>query len=305
MNLDFSDIKVLVVGDFMIDHYIIGESNRMSPEAPVPVVVPKKEYVIPGGAGNVAMNMSSLGAQVSCVGVIGDDSWGEKLLSILNEKGIDSTYIDKIKDFKTTLKQRIYSNDRQIVRIDNEEILKQKCSFMDEKFNNYDVIILSDYNKGVLTTNWFQKPENATVFLDPKKSFINFNQCDIITPNLNELKQLSGNNIISEEDIKESCKMILNKYNLKYIIAKKGDEGITIIGNNDYVKHLKAKFVEAPDVTGAGDTVISSISLAFAVTNNIEKSAEFAIYSSALAVSKLGTATVTIDEINNYININE
>ena len=305
MNLDFSDIKVLVVGDFMIDHYIIGESNRMSPEAPVPVVVPKKEYVIPGGAGNVAMNMSSLGAQVSCVGVIGDDSWGEKLLSILNEKGIDSTYIDKIKDFKTTLKQRIYSNDRQIVRIDNEEILKQKCSFMDEKFNNYDVIILSDYNKGVLTTNWFQKPENATVFLDPKKSFINFNQCDIITPNLNELKQLSGNNIISEEDIKESCKMILNKYNLKYIIAKRGDEGITIIGNNDYVKHLKAKFVEAPDVTGAGDTVISSISLAFAVTNNIEKSAEFAIYSSALAVSKLGTATVTIDEINNYININE
>ena len=305
MNLDFSNIKVLVVGDFMIDHYIIGESNRMSPEAPVPVVVPKKEYVIPGGAGNVAMNMSSLGAQVSCVGVIGDDSWGEKLLSILNERGIDSTYIDKIKDFKTTLKQRIYSNDKQIARIDNEEILKQKCSFMDEKFNNYDVIILSDYNKGVLTTNWFQKPENVTVFLDPKKSFINFNQCDIITPNLNELKQLSGNNIISEEDIKESCKMILNKYNLKYIIAKRGDEGITIIGNNDYVKHLKAKFVEAPDVTGAGDTVISSISLAFAVTNNIEKSAEFAIYSSALAVSKLGTATVTIDEINNYININE
>ena len=305
MNLDFSNIKVLVVGDFMIDHYIIGESNRMSPEAPVPVVVPKKEYVIPGGAGNVAMNMSSLGAQVSCVGVIGDDSWGEKLLSILNERGIDSTYIDKIKDFKTTLKQRIYSNDKQIARIDNEEILKQKCSFMDEKFNNYDVIILSDYNKGVLTTNWFQKPENVTVFLDPKKSFINFNQCDIITPNLNELKQLSGNNIISEEDIKESCKMILNKYNLKYIIAKRGDEGITIIGNNDYVKHLKAKFVEAPDVTGAGDTVISSISLAFAVTNNIEKSAEFAIYSSALAVSKLGTATVTIDEINNYINTNE
>ncbi len=305
MNLDFSDIKVLVVGDFMIDHYIMGESNRMSPEAPVPVVVPKKEYVIPGGAGNVAMNMSSLGAQVSCVGVIGDDSWGEKLLSILNERGIDSTYIDKIKDFKTTLKQRIYSNDKQIARIDNEEILKQRCSFMDEKFNNYDVIILSDYNKGVLTTNWFQKPENVTVFLDPKKSFINFNQCDIITPNLNELKQLSGNNIISEEDIKESCKMILNKYNLKYIIAKRGDKGITIIGNNDYVKHLKAKFVEAPDVTGAGDTVISSISLAFAVTNNIEKSAEFAIYSSALAVSKLGTATVTIDEINNYINTNE
>ena len=85
---------------------------------------------------------------------------------------------------------------------------------MDNKFNNYDVIILSDYNKGVLTTNWFQRPESATVFLDPKKSFINFDQCDIITPNLNELKHLSGNNIISEQDIKESCKIILKKYNL-------------------------------------------------------------------------------------------
>ena len=176
---------------------------------------------------------------------------------------------------------------------------------MASNFNKYDVIILSDYNKGVLSKSWFKKPKNSLVFLDPKKSFINFNQCDIITPNLNELKHLSGNNIISEEDIKESCKIILNKYNLKYIIAKRGDEGITIIGNNDYVKHLKARFVKNADVTGAGDTVISSISLAFAVTNNIVKSTEFSINASALAVSKLGTATVTINEINNYISANE
>jgi len=305
MSFDFKSIKVLVIGDLMIDNYIMGSSSRLSPEAPVPVIRPTSNYSIPGGAANVAMNMSSLGAQVSCAGVIGDDSWGKELLSILDKKGIDNTYIDRIRNFKTTVKQRIYSNDKQIARIDNEEILEQECSFMDNKFNNYDVIILSDYNKGVLTTNWFQRPESDTVFLDPKKSFINFNQCDIITPNLNELKQLSGDNIISEEDIKESCKIILNKYNLKYIIAKRGDEGITIVGKNDYVKHLKAKFVKNPDVTGAGDTVISSISLAFAVTNDIEKSAEFAINASALAVSKPGTATVTIDEINNYINANE
>jgi len=305
MNFDFCSIKVLVIGDLMIDNYIMGSSSRLSPEAPVPVILPSRNYSIAGGAANVAMNVSSLGAQVSCVGAIGYDSWGEKLISILDKEGIDTKHINKIKNFKTTLKQRIFSDDKQIARIDNEEILEQKCSFMDENFDNYDVIILSDYNKGVLTTNWFQKPENANVLLDPKKSFINFNQCDIITPNLNELKQLSGNNIISENDIKESCKIILEKYNLKYIIAKRGDEGITIVGNNDYIKHLKARFVETPDVTGAGDTVISSISLAFAVTNDIEKSAEFAINASALAVSKLGTATVTIDEINNYINTNE
>ena len=305
MNFDFQSIRVLVVGDLMIDNYIMGSSSRLSPEAPVPVICPNSNYSIAGGAANVAMNISSLGAKVSCAGVIGDDSWGEKLLSILNKEGVNISYIDKIKNFNTTLKQRIYSNGKQVARIDNEEYLEQKCSFMNESFNNYDIIVLSDYNKGVLTKNWFKKPENTTVLLDPKKSFINFNQSDIITPNLNELKQLSGNNIVSESDIVQSCRMMLKKYNLKYIIAKRGDEGITIIGRNDYVKHLKARLVKTPDVTGAGDTVISSIGLAFAVTKDILKSAEFAINASALAVSKTGTATVTIDEINNYIKTNE
>ena len=305
MSFNFQPIKVLVIGDLMIDNYIIGLSSRLSPEAPVPVIIPNNNYSIAGGAANVAMNMSSLGAQVSCAGVVGDDSWGDKLLSILNEEGIDCTNIDRIKNFNTTLKQRIYSNGKQIARIDNEEYLEQKCSFMDKSFDNYDIVVLSDYNKGVLTTNWFKRPEGTTVLLDPKKSFINFNQCDIITPNLNELKQLSGDDITSEDDIKESCDKILKKYNLQYIIAKRGGEGITIIGNNDYVKHLKARFVKKADVTGAGDTVISSISLAFAVTNDIVKSTEFAINASGLAVSKPGTATVTINEINNYIRINE
>ena len=157
MSFDFQSVKVLVVGDLMIDSYIMGSSSRLSPEAPVPVIRPTSNYSIAGGAANVAMNMSSLGAQVSCAGVIGDDLWGEKLLSILNEKGIDSTYINKIKNFKTTLKQRIYSNDIQIARIDIEENLEQRCSFMDENFNNYDVIILSDYNKGVLQAIGFKE----------------------------------------------------------------------------------------------------------------------------------------------------
>ena len=175
---------------------------------------------------------------------------------------------------------------------------------MDESFEHYDVIILSDYNKGILAQPWFKKPESAIVFLDPKKSSINFNQCDIITPNLNELNELSSKVINSENDIVQSCNILLRKHKLKYIIAKRGDEGMTVIGE-DFVKHLKARFVKNPDVTGAGDTVISSISLAFIITRDIIKSAEFAIDASALSVSKPGTATVTIDEINNYINIDE
>ncbi len=301
MKLDFSNLKVLVIGDLMIDNYIIGTSNRMSPEAPVPVVLPNDKYSIAGGAANVAMNLSSLGAQVSCAGAIGDDIWGEKLKKILNEKMIDTKYIDTVPNFTTTLKQRIFSNKKQILRIDKEVLLNTKCSFMNEKFDNYDIVILSDYNKGVLTKPWFKKPENSKVFLDPKKLFTNFEHCDIITPNLNELKQLSGNDINSENDIIFSSKQIINKYPLKYIIAKRGDKGITIVGKDNFVKHIQARNVKNPDVTGAGDTVISSLSLAYTISDDIVKSTEFAIDAASLAVSKSGTATVTIDEINNYI----
>ena len=301
MNLDFSNVKVIVVGDLMVDNYMTGTSVRTSPEAPVPVIVPNNKYFVAGGAANVAMNLSSLGSKVSCAGVIGNDNLGQNLKKTLDKKGIDTKYVESFENFTTTSKERIYCNGRQIVRIDNEEFFEKKCSFMEINFDKYDVIVLSDYNKGVLNQPWFKKPKNSLVFLDPKKSFINFSQCDIITPNLNELKELSGRNICSEIDIIHSSKEILNKYDLQYVIAKKGEEGITIIGNKDYVKHLNAKFVKNPDVTGAGDTVISSISLAFAVTDDIVKSVEFAIYASALAVSKPGTATVTIDEINNYI----
>ena len=151
MNLDFSDIKVLVIGDFMIDHYIIGESNRMSPEAPVPVVVPKEEYSIPGGAGNVAMNLKLMGADVTCVGCIGNDIWGEKLLSILKNQGINTEKIEIIDDHPTTLKQRIYSDGKQVARLDTEKIINweidEDTTYIAE---NYDVLILSDYNLSLI-----------------------------------------------------------------------------------------------------------------------------------------------------------
>ena len=201
MNLNFIDTKVLVIGDLMIDNYVIGSSSRLSPEAPVPVVKPQSNYSLAGGAANVAMNLSSLGAKVSCAGAVGNDLWGKKLISILKKEGINVNYIDIIQNFNTTLKQRIFSNGKQIVRVDNEELLEKKCSFMNENFDDFDIIILSDYDKGILTKSWFKKPESSIVFLDPKKSLINFKQCDIITPNLNELKELSGNNINTESDI--------------------------------------------------------------------------------------------------------
>ena len=308
MNLDFSNIKVLVVGDFMIDHYIIGESNRMSPEAPVPVVIPKEEYSIPGGAGNVAMNIGTMGAQVTCLGAIGNDIFGKKLIKIFNKNNISSKHIEIIEDYSTTLKQRIYCNGIQVARVDKEEPLNWSPNQLESSldYSDYDVIILSDYDKGFLVRPWFFKPKNTNVILDPKNDYEHlFMHSNIITPNLNELKKISGMNVNSNDSIVNACNKLMKENSFDYIIAKKGDKGMTIAGKQNFIKHIKPYRVDNPDVTGAGDTVIAALSIAYAKTNDIEFSAKFANTAAAIAVGKTGTASVTIDEINNYIEMNK
>ena len=306
MNLDFSDIKVLVIGDFMIDHYIIGESNRMSPEAPVPVVVPKEEYSIPGGAGNVAMNISAMGSQVTCLGAIGNDIFGKKLIKIFNENNISSKHIETIENYSTTLKQRIYCNDIQVARVDKEELLNwspnQSVSSLD--YSDYDVIILSDYDKGVLMRPWFIMPKKTNVILDPKNERYEhlFMHSNIITPNLNELKKLSEININSIDSIVNACNKLIKENNFDYVIAKKGDKGMTIVGKQDFIKHIESHKVNNPDVTGAGDTVIAALSIAYAKTNDIEFSAKFANAAAAIAVDKTGTASVATKEIESLLS---
>jgi rfaE bifunctional protein kinase chain/domain len=303
VNLDFSNIKVLVVGDFIIDYYIIGTSNRMSPEAPVPVVTLKKEYSIPGGAGNVAMNLRSMGANVTCMGVVGNDSWGKKLLSMLKNEGINIEAIDIIDNYPTTLKQRIYSDGEQVARLDTEKIIDwQPNSEMKHDYSNYDIIILSDYNKGVLNHPWFSINNLDNVIVDPKKdAFSHYSQANIITPNLNELQRASKIEINDNKSIVDACNELIQECSLNYIVVKKGNKGMTIVGKNNFVKHIKAYFVENPDVTGAGDTATAALSLVFAKTEDIEISAKIANAAAAVVVGKPGTATATINEINELL----
>jgi len=301
MNLNFSDIKVLLIGDFMIDHYIMGISNRMSPEAPVPVITPEKEYSIPGGAGNVAMNLSLLGANVTCVGNIGNDVWGQKLLSILNSEGINTKGIEIIDNHCTTLKQRIYSDNKQVARLDTEKIMDWQSEFNIEQ--DYDIIILSDYNKGVLNNLWFNINDIKNVIVDPKKnSFSHYKGSVIITPNLNELYKASNIDIKDNESIVSACNELIKENSFEYIVAKKGNQGMTIVGKDNFVKHIEAHYVENPDVTGAGDTVIAALSIAYAKTNDIEFSAKFANAAAAIVVGKSGTATVTIKEVKELLS---
>jgi len=299
MNLDFSDIKVLLIGDLMLDHYIIGKSNRISPEAPVPVVIPEEEYFIPGGAGNVAMNLSSMGANVTCLGVIGDDIWGKKLLSILQKEGININGIKIIQNHPTTLKQRIYSNGKQVARIDKERAIDFKSDFLSKNINNYDVCIFSDYNKGVIKDI---KINTDMVIVDPKKDdFSLYKNAHIITPNLNELQRATGIDIKDDQSIIDVCNKLIKENNFTYIIAKKGDEGMLIIGKNNFVKYIKPHHVESPDVTGAGDTVISALSIAYAKSKDIELSAKIANAAAAIVVGKPGTATALVKEVEKLL----
>ena len=310
MNLDFSSVEVLLVGDLMIDHYIMGTSNRMSPEAPVPVVVPQKEYSIPGGAANVAMNLSAMGANVTCLGVVGDDKWGINLINILNSNKINTSGIEIIKNHPTTIKKRIYSNKKQVVRLDIEEKIKWKPSrsTYDDIKKNYNIIIISDYDKGVigkkssiikdLKNKLIINTKVNKIYVDPKKAdFRVYKGANIITPNLNELQRASGIKNLNDETVALACKKLIQEFNFDYVISKKGSKGMTIFGKNNLIKEISPRKVSNPDVTGAGDTVISVLSLTYYLLNDIERAARIANDAASKVVGKIGTATIKKKEV--------
>ena len=296
------DIKVLLIGDFMIDQYIFCSSTRMSPEAPVPVLTPYDEFIVPGGAGNVALNMSKLGAKVSCLGYVGSDSQGSELKKILNNHKINTEHLYQNGDL-TTIKRRYYNKDKQVLRIDYENVLEDWCPDISNiNFDEYDVVILSDYNKGVLNNTWFSKIENENIFVDPKKDDFSFySNAKIITPNLDELEKASKLIIDNNDTLVKVCQSIIEKTNLEYIIAKKGENGMTVVGKNGFISHIDAHQVNNPDVTGAGDTVIAALSLSYFKTKNIEKSAIIANAAAAIVVGKKGTSFATMEDINNLL----
>lgn len=294
--MNFQNLKVVVIGDFMIDHYIMGDSLRMSPEAPVPVVLPKKEYCCPGGAGNVAMNLSSLGAEVHCIGVVGDDFFGLELVKILESEGIFTNNIQILKNHITTLKQRIYSNGKQVVRIDREKIKDFKFNFKKMNLDKYDACIISDYNKGVIKNIDIK---TNLLIVDPKKEdFSKYRGANIITPNLTELQKASTLQISDDNSIVLACSHLIKENSLDFIVVKKGEKGVTVVGRDKFFKHISTKPVSNPDVTGAGDTVIAVFSLVYAKTNDILLSAKIANAAAGTIVSKKGTNVVEISDIN-------
>lgn len=301
MNFSFPKIKILLIGDFMVDHYLFGSSNRMSPEAPIPVINFEREKFIPGGAGNVAMNLKSFGADVSCCGYIGEDSWGEILLNILNENQIGTQLIDRKKEYTTICKQRIYSESVQQSRLDYESPISDWKPPKEIDYDNFDIIILSDYNKGVFSKDWFNV-ENIPVILDPKtyKPHI-FKHSKIITPNLKELEEISNSKITNTNSLEKAANQLIEQFQIEHIVVTKGHKGISLVSKGKSTKHFEAYKIENPDVTGAGDTVISTLACIFAVTGNIEKSVKIANAAAAIAVRNKGTHQIDIQDLEELL----
>lgn len=310
MKLNFSNLSILVVGDVMLDHYFYGKKTRNSPEAPVPILVKANEKFFLGGAANVANNLNKLGATVSCAGVVGHDLEGKIIVDLLKKENIDTSKILTSNYIKTTVKKRIFEDGKPIVRIDSETIedhsAKLKFIFDQIDFNNYDGIIFSDYDKGVLFSRSFIKKiiqsYKGTSFVDPKKQDFSFYKgINIITPNLSELQEATKIKNINDDQIVNESKKLINQFGFDYVISKLSDKGMILISKDNHFKCIAHK-VESPDVTGAGDTVIASLALSYLLTKDIHQSIKISNFCASLVVAKRETAFVSIDELNSLIN---
>lgn len=304
--------KILVIGDLMIDHYLWGDCTRISPEAPVQVVDVNKETITLGGAGNVVNNLRALGADVTVVSVVGKDESANQLVVMLDNLGCQHFLVFD-ENRKTTKKTRIMASHQQVVRYDKES--KDEIDESSEKSINlkifetiheYDLIILSDYGKGVLTNSIISRiifaanGANIKVLIDPKgNDYTKYNGAYLLTPNRAEAKLATGIDIVDDESLLMALEKLKNLVDLDIPMITLSEDGIAILQGKEVIKKPTVAR-EVYDVTGAGDTVIATLGYSLAKNETIEQAVEFANLAAGVVVGKLGSATATIDEIEEY-----
>ena len=298
---------ILVIGDVILDRYVHGETTRISPEAPVPIVLVKRTEERPGGAGNVALNISMLGTRVSLVGLTGKDMKADKLAESLSAFGVDCRFV-KQDGFPTITKLRVLSQHQQLIRLDYEahsDLADSDGLFkhFKEHIKDADIVVLSDYAKGSLkNVQAFISECNALkkrVLVDPKgNDFTRYRGASLLTPNLKEFETIVGP-CADITDIVTKGKKLCKELNLEASLITRGEHGMTLISQGDDPVHLPAEAREVFDVTGAGDTVIATMAAALASGYDNPEAAEFANRAAGLVVAKLGAACVTVDELNN------
>lgn len=313
---NFSKVKVLVVGDIMLDRYWWGSVSRISPEAPVPVVHLQKTSLAAGGAANVAANIAGLTAEPFLVGMIGDDSESRLLPSLLNDSKISADYLIKLPKRQTIVKTRVVAHSQQVVRIDQESKLNLTDSEEQLIWNRIkdlvevvDLVVVSDYNKGFLTEKLLKRlittslGNNKYILVDPKgKNFNKYYQATILTPNLREIAEASGIDEFEPDILEQAGKQLLLNLNLKALLVTQGEEGMTLLEKDKKSIHLSARARKVYDVTGAGDTVIATLAVAAGAGLSLAESSNAANVAAGIVVEQVGTSIISFDELKASIN---
>jgi len=308
--------RIMVVGDLILDEYIWGSVSRISPEAPVPILETKSENLTLGGAANVANNLVALGCEVHLVGAIGHDEKGDKLLSLIEEKKISSKGIFRFVYRPTTSKIRVIGHNQQILRIDKEdnrpiteETENKIIKFINKTLPDMDIVICSDYRKGILTEKVFSATTHRAnnskkrVLVDPKSSnFELYRGATIITPNQFEVEEAVPIKIQDKIDLDRAAEYLLNLTHAKAILITRGKDGMTLYPNKEKPIDIPTQAKEVFDVTGAGDTVVSILAMALAIGFNYQDSAWLSNMAASIVVGKIGTAVVTLPEIDEYLH---
>lgn len=302
-----SNSKILVIGDVMLDEYWFGDSDRISPEAPTPIVnVVKKEYRI-GGAGNVALNLFELGTNVTLVCSIGKDLEGKILKNILKKKFIKNYFL--IKKSKTIKKLRIFCQNNQMIRLDiesNKDEYKIKLDKnLKKQIDKSNLVILSDYGKGALSDVKniikYAKSKRKLIIIDPKGSnFLKYSNASILTPNYKEFLTVVGE-VKNKTDFKKKSRNLIKKIKIKGLLITQGKDGMTLV-TKDKIIHRKSFAQDVFDVTGAGDTVIATFSSYLSNGSSLIKSMEMANIAASIVIKKIGTATANKKEIEEILN---
>lgn len=312
----FLKTRILVVGDVMLDHYVWGNVSRISPEAPVPVVSVTRENVLLGAATNVVNNIHSLGGNVSLCGVIGPDDAGRQLIQMLGTEGIGTDGLIVEEGRPTTIKTRVIAHSQQVVRFDREtkngiqpETHERIFEFVKRKVREgLDALVLSDYSKGVVTKELVKdivtlaRKKDIIVSVDPKVNhFGMYSGVTILTPNAKEASIGSKIDIEDDQTLIKAGALLLKQLKCSAVLITRGEHGMSLFERNGRITHIPTVAQEVFDVTGAGDTVISTLTLAMAAGANVIDAARISNYAAGIVVGVVGTGTVNPKELKRRI----
>jgi len=306
----FPRVRVLVVGDLMLDEFLWGTVERISPEAPVPVVRVERETIHLGGAANVAHNLRALGAQVLVCGVVGRDRAGDRLLAELQRIGADPSGVVRSRQVVTTRKTRVIAHHQQVVRFDREQpqhpesAAKQLAAFIRAHAREVDAVLVSDYAKGAVSPALLEligtvhREAKWPLVIDPKRpNFPHYRGATLVTPNQAEAADAAGIPIHDAESLEAAGRKLLERWACDAVLVTRGEHGMSLFRRGLSTDHFPARARDVFDVTGAGDTVVATCTLALAVRAAWEEAVGLANVAAGVVVGKVGTATVDTDEL--------